>query len=65
MCLLLVTLIAFSWSFAVTGDKYPSREVDLMIPWSSGGATDSVFRTFPDHPYSMPLRRLLLHQQYI
>jgi tripartite-type tricarboxylate transporter receptor subunit TctC len=27
-------------------DKYPSREIELMIPWGVGGATDIVFRTF-------------------
>jgi tripartite-type tricarboxylate transporter receptor subunit TctC len=27
-------------------DKYPSREIELMIPWGVGGATDVVFRTF-------------------
>jgi len=27
-------------------DKYPSHEIELMIPWGVGGATDTVFRTF-------------------
>jgi len=45
-CLVAVTLIGFSADFAVAGDKYPSREIELMIPWSVGGATDTVFRTF-------------------
>lgn len=27
-------------------EVYPSREIKLMIPWSVGGATDTVFRTF-------------------
>jgi tripartite-type tricarboxylate transporter receptor subunit TctC len=27
-------------------EKYPSREIELMIPWGVGGATDTVFRTF-------------------
>ncbi len=26
--------------------EYPAREIELMIPWSVGGATDVVFRTF-------------------
>ncbi|MFB0507388.1 MAG: tripartite tricarboxylate transporter substrate binding protein [Thermodesulfobacteriota bacterium] len=26
--------------------EYPSREIELMIPWSAGGATDVCFRTF-------------------
>lgn len=25
---------------------YPSREIELMVPWSVGGSTDIVFRTF-------------------
>jgi tripartite-type tricarboxylate transporter receptor subunit TctC len=25
---------------------YPSREIELMIPWSVGGSTDTTFRTF-------------------
>lgn len=25
---------------------YPSREIELMVPWSVGGGTDIVFRTF-------------------
>ena len=27
-------------------EKYPSREIELMVPWGVGGATDTVFRTF-------------------
>ncbi|GAB4363564.1 MAG: tripartite tricarboxylate transporter substrate binding protein [Spirochaetales bacterium] len=27
-------------------EKFPSREVEIMIPWAAGGATDTVFRTF-------------------
>lgn len=26
--------------------EYPSREIELMVPWSVGGGTDAVFRTF-------------------
>lgn len=29
-----------------TEDVYPSREIELMVPWSVGGSTDIVFRTF-------------------
>jgi len=25
---------------------YPSREIEIMVPWSVGGGTDAVFRTF-------------------
>jgi tripartite-type tricarboxylate transporter receptor subunit TctC len=27
-------------------EEYPSREIELMVPWGVGGATDVVFRTF-------------------
>ena len=27
-------------------EVYPSREIELMIPWSVGGGTDTAFRTF-------------------
>jgi len=27
-------------------EVYPSREIEIMVPWSVGGATDIVFRTF-------------------
>jgi tripartite-type tricarboxylate transporter receptor subunit TctC len=27
-------------------EVYPSREIELMVPWSVGGGTDAVFRTF-------------------
>ena len=30
----------------VAAGQYPSREVELMVPWSVGGSTDTVFRTF-------------------
>jgi tripartite-type tricarboxylate transporter receptor subunit TctC len=29
-----------------TEEVYPSREIELMVPWSVGGSTDIVFRTF-------------------
>ncbi len=27
-------------------EKFPTREVEIMVPWAAGGATDIVFRTF-------------------
>lgn len=27
-------------------EDYPTREIEIMIPWGAGGATDIVFRTF-------------------
>ncbi len=26
-------------------EKFPSREIEIMVPWAAGGATDVVFRT--------------------
>ena len=46
ICLMILALISFSGDFAFAGDKYPSREIELMIPWGVGGGTDTVFRTF-------------------
>jgi tripartite-type tricarboxylate transporter receptor subunit TctC len=45
---LLVMMVAgfgFGVSDAVAQD-YPSREIEIMIPWSVGGSTDTTFRTF-------------------
>lgn len=28
------------------GDDYPAREIEVMVPWSAGGGTDTMFRTF-------------------
>ena len=38
---LIVTLVGLA-----EAKKYPAREIELMIPWGVGGATDVVFRTF-------------------
>lgn len=48
VCLVLFALISFVLGFSEsqTQEVYPSREIELMIPWSVGGATDTVFRTF-------------------
>jgi len=46
VCLVILSLISFSSDFAFAKDKYPSREIELMIPWGVGGSTDTVFRTF-------------------
>lgn len=27
-------------------EKFPTREIEIMVPWAAGGATDVVFRTF-------------------
>jgi tripartite-type tricarboxylate transporter receptor subunit TctC len=51
LCWCLSLLLGVSMVLLVTGpaagaEKYPSREIELMVPWAAGGATDVVFRTF-------------------
>jgi tripartite-type tricarboxylate transporter receptor subunit TctC len=41
-----IFLVAGMSGIAEAKDTYPSREIELMIPWGVGGATDVVFRTF-------------------
>ena len=43
---LALVLVAGFCGGAGAADTYPSREIELMIPWGVGGATDVVFRTF-------------------
>jgi tripartite-type tricarboxylate transporter receptor subunit TctC len=45
--LALVASVGLIWGASdARAAKYPTREVELMVPWSVGGATDTVFRTF-------------------
>jgi tripartite-type tricarboxylate transporter receptor subunit TctC len=45
--LLVAMFIGFGLgSFEVRAQEYPAHEIELMVPWSVGGATDIVFRTF-------------------
>ena len=44
--LMIAALIACLPGFATAAEDYPDREIELMIPWSVGGGTDIVFRTF-------------------
>ena len=43
---LAIVLIVGLVGLAEAKEQYPSREIELMIPWGVGGATDVVFRTF-------------------
>jgi len=43
---LAIVLIVGLAGLAEAKEQYPSREIELMIPWGVGGATDVVFRTF-------------------
>jgi len=46
MLLMAVILTLGPAGSARAADEYPSREIELMIPWGVGGATDVVFRSF-------------------
>ena len=51
LCKVLILGLAISLIVGMAGlagakERYPSREIELMIPWGVGGATDTVFRTF-------------------
>ncbi|QEN06742.1 tripartite tricarboxylate transporter substrate binding protein [Oceanispirochaeta crateris] len=50
---IVLTIIVMSMSVlpvyangSAESDVYPSREIELMVPWGVGGATDIAFRTF-------------------
>lgn len=44
--ILLVLCVMLVLSEVLAQETFPSREIELMIPWSVGGATDISFRTF-------------------
>ena len=48
IALLVLVLILTGGILCAEGQSevYPSREIELMVPWSVGGSTDIVFRTF-------------------
>ena len=43
---LAMVLIGGLYGVAEGAEEYPSREIELMVAWGAGGATDIVFRTF-------------------
>lgn len=47
VCIIMFTLMCFVLIPEVLAQEvYPSREIELIIPWSVGGATDIAFRAF-------------------
>lgn len=48
VCLIMFTLMCSVLILpgVLAQEVYPSREIELMIPWSVGGGTDIAFRTF-------------------
>ena len=46
-CIMLITLLCLAVVPEILAQEaYPSREIELIIPWSVGGATDIAFRAF-------------------
>jgi len=46
-CIIMMTLLCLVFVPEISAqDTYPSREIELIIPWSVGGATDIAFRAF-------------------
>ena len=45
--LIVALLLGFGLEVSEAAEKdYPSREIEIMVPWDVGGATDIVYRTF-------------------
>jgi len=43
--LVIVFLAIFAWPSSIPAqDKYPSKSVEIIVPWAAGGATDVLFR---------------------
>ncbi len=55
--LIAATAILACMAPALAVAEYPEREIEIMVPWSAGGATDIVFRTM------MPVLSKKLNQQ--
>jgi tripartite-type tricarboxylate transporter receptor subunit TctC len=55
----LIVLVCLLGSAAVMAAGYPNKEVEIVVPWAAGGATDMVFRAistvFPKHANGQPL----------
>ena len=47
--LILVGILLFVFSFNIYAVDYPNKAIDLIVPWSSGGITDTTARAFAPH----------------
>ncbi|MGM0409851.1 MAG: tripartite tricarboxylate transporter substrate binding protein [Bacillota bacterium] len=47
--LLFITIMIFSFSINSIASDYPDKSLDLVVPWSSGGITDTTARAFAPH----------------
>ncbi len=46
---LLIAIMVFSFSLNSIASDYPNKSIDLIVPWSSGGITDTTARAFAPH----------------
>lgn len=44
--MLMLPAVAFTAGQEEAAEDFPTREIELMVPWGAGGATDITFRTF-------------------
>ena len=47
--LILIGILIFVFSINTSADNYPNESIDLIVPWSSGGITDTTARSFAPH----------------
>jgi tripartite-type tricarboxylate transporter receptor subunit TctC len=47
--LLFITIMIFNFSVNSIASDYPNKSIDLIVPWSSGGITDTTARAFAPH----------------
>ena len=45
-CLALLLVVCFFLEPVRGEEQYPSREIEMIVPWGVGGSTDIMFRTF-------------------
>lgn len=41
---ILVAVLAIAWAWPVLAADFPTKEVQIIVPWATGGATDLIFR---------------------
>ncbi|MGM0437970.1 MAG: tripartite tricarboxylate transporter substrate binding protein, partial [Bacillota bacterium] len=49
MNFILIVILIFVSTFIAGAADYPSKSIDLIVPWSSGGITDTTARSFAPH----------------
>ena len=41
---ILVAVLVIAWAWPVLAADFPTKEVQIIVPWAAGGATDLIFR---------------------